>query len=84
MVRLFYLALQDSIGVYMPNLFIPIETDVIGKQVRMGDGYFPVLCHKKPPFDLPVVYEDDYFAIGKSWKGFAIFVRGCAHSDRLY
>lgn len=74
MVRLFYLALQDSIGVYMPNLFIPIETDVIGKQVRMGDGYFPVLCHKKPPFDLPVVYEDDYFAIGKSWKCFAVFV----------
>ena len=31
----------------------------------MGDGYFPILGHKKPPFDLPVVYEDDYFAIGK-------------------
>jgi hypothetical protein len=39
--------------------------DVLAKQVRMGDGYFPVLGHKKPPFDLPVIFEDDHFAIGK-------------------
>jgi hypothetical protein len=38
--------------------------DVIAKQVRMGDGYFPIMGHKKPPFDLPVVFEDDHFAIG--------------------
>ena len=30
----------------------------------MGPGYFPVMNHKKPPFDLPVLYEDDHFAIG--------------------
>jgi hypothetical protein len=72
-VRPFDLASEDMIGAYMPNLLIPIETDVIGKQVRMGDGYFPVLGHKKPPFDLPVVYEDDYFAIGKSSKCFTRF-----------
>lgn len=40
--------------------------DVLAKQIRIGDGYFPIMNHKKPPFDLPVVFEDDHFAIGKS------------------
>lgn len=31
----------------------------------MGDGYFPIMNHQKPPFDLPVVFEDDHFAIGE-------------------
>jgi hypothetical protein len=48
------------------TLTFELDADVIGKQVRMGDGYFPIMLHKKPPFDLPVIYEDDYFAIGKS------------------
>ena len=39
--------------------------DVLAKQVRMGDGYYPVMNYKKPPFDLPIVFEDDHFAIGK-------------------
>ena len=39
--------------------------DVLAKQVRMGSGNFPVMNHKKPPFDLPVVFEDDHFAIGQ-------------------
>lgn len=39
--------------------------DVLAKQVRMGSGEHPVLNHKKPPFDLPVVYEDNHFAIGE-------------------
>ena len=39
--------------------------DVICKQVRMGDGKMPMMSHEKPPFDLPVVFEDDHFAIGK-------------------
>jgi hypothetical protein len=39
--------------------------DVLAKQVRMGSGEHPTMFHKKPPFELPVVYEDDYFAIGE-------------------
>ena len=30
----------------------------------MGDGHYPDMNYKKPPFDLPVVFEDDHFAIG--------------------
>eukprot|EP00559_Dactyliosolen_fragilissimus_P004641 CAMPEP_0184860582 /NCGR_PEP_ID=MMETSP0580-20130426/5441_1 /TAXON_ID=1118495 /ORGANISM="Dactyliosolen fragilissimus" /LENGTH=557 /DNA_ID=CAMNT_0027357737 /DNA_START=150 /DNA_END=1823 /DNA_ORIENTATION=- len=36
--------------------------DIIGKQLRIGDGCYPSMTHPKP-FDLPVVYEDDHFAI---------------------
>jgi hypothetical protein len=32
----------------------------------MGDGHYPTMHHKKP-FDLPVMFEDDHFAIGKSF-----------------
>lgn len=39
--------------------------DVIAEQTRMGEGYFPREVYDKPPFDLPVVYEDDHFAIGE-------------------
>jgi hypothetical protein len=39
--------------------------DVLAKQVRMGDGKFPSMRHPRPPFDLPVIFEDDHFAIGK-------------------
>lgn len=42
--------------------------DVLAKQIRIGDGLFPVLGHKRPPFDLPVIYEDDHFAIGKKFQ----------------
>lgn len=38
---------------------------MIGKQIRMNNGFYPSVTHAKPPFDLPVVYEDDHFAIGK-------------------
>ena len=31
----------------------------------MGGGFYPSLECAKPPFDLPVIYEDDHFAIGK-------------------
>ena len=41
------------------------NTDVVAKQVRMGDGYFPIMNYKKPPFELPVLYQDDHFALGK-------------------
>jgi hypothetical protein len=39
--------------------------DVLCKQVRIGDGKVPAMRHKKPPFELPVIFEDDHFAIGK-------------------
>ena len=39
--------------------------DVLAKQTRIGDGTFPTSCHEKPPFDLPVIFEDSHFAIGK-------------------
>ena len=39
--------------------------DVICKQVRMGDGKMPRMSHEKPPFELPVVFEGDHFAIGE-------------------
>jgi hypothetical protein len=39
--------------------------DVLCKQVRIGDGKFPRISHQKPPFELPVIFEDDHFAIGK-------------------
>lgn len=47
--------------------------DVIGKQVRMGNGYFPVLGHKKPPFELPVVYEDDHMALVNKPAGVVVY-----------
>jgi hypothetical protein len=39
--------------------------DVLAKQVRIGDGAFPDMYHGKPPFKLPVIFEDDHFAIGR-------------------
>lgn len=54
--------------------------DVLGKQVRMGEGYFPIMNHKKPPFDLPVVYEDDHFAICNKPAGVVVYAqRGGGH-----
>jgi len=37
--------------------------DVIGIQKRMHGGLYPGLETTKPPFDLPIVYEDNHFAI---------------------
>jgi len=37
--------------------------DVIGIQCRMHGGFYPGFETTKPPFDLPVIYEDDHFAI---------------------
>lgn len=47
--------------------------DVLAKQVRMGSGKYPVLNYKKPPFDLPVVYEDDHFAIVNKPEGIVVY-----------
>lgn len=54
--------------------------DVLAKQVRMGEGYFPVMNHKKPPFELPVVFEDDHFAICNKPAGVVVYAqRGGGH-----
>ena len=55
--------------------------DVLCKQVRIGDGKVPRMSHEKPPFELPVIFQDDHFAIGKhsSWP----LIYYCAVSTRL-
>ncbi len=48
--------------------------------MRMGEGYFPVMGHKKPPFDLPVIFEDDHFAICNKPAGVVVYAqRGGGH-----
>ncbi len=37
--------------------------DVIGIQTRMHGGFYPGFDTSKPPFELPVVYEDSHFGI---------------------
>eukprot|EP00536_Pseudo-nitzschia_multiseries_P006620 jgi/Psemu1/255525/estExt_Genewise1Plus.C_1440010 len=37
--------------------------DVVGIQCRMSGGFYPGFDTTKPPFELPVVYEDSHFAI---------------------
>lgn len=47
--------------------------DVIGIQVRMHGGFYPGLESNKPPFELPVVYEDDHFAIVNKPAGIVVY-----------
>ena len=47
--------------------------DVIGKQVRMHGGFYPGFQSAKPAFDLPVVYEDDHFAIVNKPAGVVVY-----------
>jgi hypothetical protein len=42
-----------------------LSPDVIAKQIRVGGGFYPSLECAKPPFELPVIYEDDHVAVGK-------------------
>mmetsp|Transcript_17669 Transcript_17669/g.51427 ORF Transcript_17669/g.51427 Transcript_17669/m.51427 type:complete len:531 (-) Transcript_17669:86-1678(-) len=37
--------------------------DVVCEQARLGNAFYPTDDGAKPPFELPVVYEDDHFAI---------------------
>jgi len=41
--------------------------------VRMGGGFYPSLNYLKPPFALPVVYEDDHFAIVNKPAGVVVY-----------
>ena len=47
--------------------------DVIGRQVRMHGGFYPGFNNQKPTFDLPVVYEDDHFAIVNKPAGVVVY-----------
>ena len=47
--------------------------DVIAKQIRMGSGYFPVLAYKQPPFEVPVVYQDDSWAMVNKPAGVVVY-----------
>lgn len=47
--------------------------DVIGRQVRMHGGFYPGFNNQKPEFDLPVVYEDDHFAIVNKPAGVVVY-----------
>jgi hypothetical protein len=44
----------------------------------MGGGFYPEMRYEKPPFELPVVYEDDHFAIGTSFL--IIYTNRCVSS----
>ena len=50
--------------------------DKICVQVRMGDGSFSGLGHRKPPFELPVVYQDDHFALVNKPAGIVCYRQG--------
>mmetsp|Transcript_55808 Transcript_55808/g.167264 ORF Transcript_55808/g.167264 Transcript_55808/m.167264 type:complete len:307 (-) Transcript_55808:148-1068(-) len=39
----------------------------------MGGGFYPDNNYHKPPFDLPVVYEDDHFAIVNKPSGVVVY-----------
>ena len=43
------------------------------RQVRMGGTFYPSVAHVAPPFPLPVVYEDDHFAIVDKPAGVVTF-----------
>jgi 23S rRNA-/tRNA-specific pseudouridylate synthase len=47
--------------------------DIIGRQVRMHGGFYPTQATSKPPFDLPVIYQDDHFAIVNKPAGVVVY-----------
>mmetsp|Transcript_17951 Transcript_17951/g.49745 ORF Transcript_17951/g.49745 Transcript_17951/m.49745 type:complete len:619 (-) Transcript_17951:243-2099(-) len=49
--------------------------DVIGIQCRMRGGFYPGFDTTKPPFELPVVYEDSHFAIVNKPAGIVCYSR---------
>lgn len=48
--------------------------DVLARQVRISDGtYLQSTRHRKPPFEVPVVYEDDHLAIVNKPAGIVVY-----------
>lgn len=53
---------------------------MVATQVRMGNGWYNAQYHEKPPFDLPVIYEDDHMAIVNKPAGVVTYShRGAGH-----
>jgi 23S rRNA pseudouridine1911/1915/1917 synthase len=48
--------------------------DTVAKQLRMSNGEYPTMSFKQP-FELPVVYEDDYFAIVNKPAGVVVYAK---------
>ena len=46
--------------------------DVIAKQLRVDGGFYPPRSQLKQPIDIPVVYEDDHFAIVNKPSGIVV------------
>ena len=51
-----------------------IPGDIIGKQIRLSHGHYSrYIGISKPPFDLPVLYEDDHIAVVNKPAGVAVY-----------
>ena len=62
---------QASIGKASDRI---IPGDIIGKQVRLSHGHYSkYIGLSKPPFDLPVLYEDDHIAVVNKPAGVAVY-----------
>jgi 23S rRNA pseudouridine1911/1915/1917 synthase len=79
---------QEPVEVSKPQKFIGrvgdrvYTGDTIGIQVRMGDGYsFAVVGHKQPPFDVPVIYQDDHYALVNKPAGVVCYRQGSGGSS---
>ena len=61
-----------------------VPFDRICIQIRMGNGTnFKALRHAKPPFDVPVVYEDDHCALVNKPAGVITFRQGSSGNGFL-
>ncbi|CAJ1917298.1 unnamed protein product [Cylindrotheca closterium] len=50
--------------------------DVVGIQRQMHGGFYPGFETTKPQYELPVVYEDDHFAIVNKPAGIIVYTQG--------
>ena len=51
-----------------------VPGDIIGKQIRLSHGHYSrYIGLSKPPFDLPVLYEDDHIAVVNKPAGVAVY-----------
>lgn len=57
--------------------------DVLAQQVKIGNGWYNAQYHEKPPFDLPVAYEDDHFAVVNKPAGIVTYAHRNAGHGRM-
>jgi 23S rRNA-/tRNA-specific pseudouridylate synthase len=81
------LGLDDELNSQQQTIFLPdkvtmgqvgdrvITGDVIGRQVAVGTGgYFAAQQQKKPPpFEMPIVYQDDHIALVNKPAGVVVY-----------